>query len=96
MVIFLFLVKSHVYPANVNSTVDRKNPAFLGTFFIAPTLQLADSNMEATGDLYDNFTLSMSDITPGREFRAFLNNPVGRAYFDNHIEEQGHNMQEMS
>ena len=45
--------------------------------------------MEATGDPYDNFTSPMSDTRRGRGFRAFLNSPVGRAYFDNNEEEEG-------
>ena len=45
--------------------------------------------MEATGDLYDNFTSSVSYTRHGRGFRAFPNSPVGRAYFDNNKEEGG-------
>ena len=52
--------------------------------------------MEATGDLYDNFTSSVGDTKRGREFRAFLNSPVGRAYFDNNKEEEGNTVQEMN
>ena len=45
--------------------------------------------MEATGDLYSNFTSLMIDKKCGREFGAFLNRSVGRAYFDNNKEEEG-------
>ena len=52
--------------------------------------------MEATGDLYDHFTSLMTDKRRGREFRAFLNSHVGRAYFDNNKEDEGNTVQELS
>ena len=38
----------------------------------------------------------MSDTRRGRGFKAFLNNPVGTAYFDNNKEEEGNAVQELS
>lgn len=52
--------------------------------------------MKATGDLCNNFTSSVSDTRRGRGFRAFLNSPIGRAYFDNNKEEERKTMEEMS
>ena len=52
--------------------------------------------MEATENFYDSFTSSLSDTRCGRGFRAFLNNPVGTAYFDSNKEEEGNTVQEMS
>ena len=63
---------------------------FPATVFIVLTLlKPADSNMEGTGDLSANFTSSVSDTRHGKGFRAFLNSPFGRVYFDNNKEEEG-------
>ena len=52
--------------------------------------------MEATGDLCNNLTSSVSDTRRGMGFRAFINSPIGRAYFDNNKEEERKTMEEMS
>ena len=52
--------------------------------------------MIATGGFYDNFTSLMSDTRHGKEFKAFLNNHIGRAYFSNSKDEEGNFVQELS
>ena len=54
--------------------------------------------MESIGlrNLYNNFTLPISDNSCRKGFRAFPSSSFDRAYFNTNNEEEGNNVQEMS
>ena len=54
--------------------------------------------MESIGlrNLYNNFTLPISDNSCGKGFRAFPSSSFDRVYFNTNNEEEGNNVQEMS